>query len=288
MSIIYNGRDIGALYWNGSPTVGIYNGVKVWPTETGLPPYTIRLRFTEGVTPTFSKGTGVQVSASPNIWDLTYANTAWTSLLAGQSDLLEVIDANTTGVTKMGSMFDDCSALTSVSLFDTSKVTNMNYMFRKCSALTSVPLLDTSSATMMISMFQNCTTLITVPLFNTSKVTSTSNMFSDCSSLTSVPLFNTSSVTNMNSMFSNCGSLTLVQLFDTSKVTYMSYTFNNCDNVQSGALALYRQASSQATPPTDHTNTFSNCGIGTTTGLDELDQIPTDWGGLCIPVNFDD
>ena len=52
-----------------------------------LPPYTIRLKFTEGVTPTFSKGTAVQVSSSPNIWDLTYENTDWNNLLYGVGPL---------------------------------------------------------------------------------------------------------------------------------------------------------------------------------------------------------
>ena len=145
-----------------------------------LPPYTIRLKFTEGVTPTFSKGTAVQVSSSPNIWDLTYENTDWNNLLYGQTDLLEVIGANTTGVTDMNGLFHGCR------------------------------------------------------------------------SLTSIPLFNTSNVTAMNVMF------------------------YNCYNVQSGALALYRQASSQATIP-EHSMTFRDCGIDTTTGRAELAQIPSDW-----------
>ena len=57
----------------------------------------------------------------------------------------------------------------------------------------------------------------------------------------------------------------------------MYYTFYNCYSVQSGALALYQQASTQATPPTDHRNTFTDCGINTQTGSAELAQIPNDW-----------
>ena len=172
-----------------------------------LPPYTIRLKFKDGVTPTFSKGTAVQVSTSPNIWDLTYENSAWTSLLEGQTKLLEVIDGNTTNVTRMGSMFDSCASLTTVPLFDTSNVTDMSYMFW------------------------------------------------DCSSLTSIPLFDTSNVTNMNNMF------------------------YDCTNVQTGALALYQQASTQANPSSNHIDTFRNCGSNTQTGAAELAQIPTSWGG---------
>ena len=70
-----------------------------------LPPYTIRLKYEEGTTPTFSKGTAVQVSQTPNIWDLTYNNTDWTQLLYqhasvhSKASLIEVLGANTTNVT---------------------------------------------------------------------------------------------------------------------------------------------------------------------------------------------
>ena len=173
----------------------------------GLPPFTIRCKFTEGFTPTFNYGTKTQVSSSPNIWDLTYENTDWELLFSNQSDLIEVIGANTTGVTNMQVMFQDCWSLTTVSLFDTSNVTNMFGMFSSCNTLTSVPL------------------------------------------------------------------------FDTSNVRNMSYMFTNCYEVQSGALALYQQASSQYVPPSSHTRTFTNCGTYTTTGAAELAQIPSDWGG---------
>lgn len=88
---------------------------------------------------------------------------------------------------------------------------------------------------------------------------------------------NTTGVTNMMQMFSNCDRLTNIPLFNTSSVTDMSYMFVNCYSVQSGALALYQQASTQATPPSNHTQTFSYCGAYTTTGAAELAQIPSDW-----------
>ena len=198
-------------------------------TEPPLPPYTLRLKFTEGVTPTFSNGTGVQVSYSPNIWDLTYENSNWSSLLEYQSNLLEVIDANA------------------------SNVESMIYLFNNCTSLTSVPLFDTHNVTYMLGMFYLC------------------------NSLTSVPLYDTSKVTNMDYMFTGCTSLTSIPLFDTSKVTDMDFMFADCSNVETGALALYQQASSQANPPSNHTQTFYNCGSNTTTGVAELAQIPSDW-----------
>ena len=90
---------------------------------------------------------------------------------------------------------------------------------------------------------------------------------------------NTTGITNMYYMFDGCSSLITVPLFDTSSVTDTSYMFYNCFNVESGALALYQQASTQATPPTNHTNTFYYCGSDTTSGAAELAQIPSSWGG---------
>ena len=138
---------------------------------------------------------------------------------------------------------------------------------------------NTSSVTSMNYLFCNATSLIKVELFDTSNVTSMEQMFYYCSALTNVPLFDTANVTNMHSMFSNCSSLSLVPLLNTSKVTNFRTVFWNCRNVEGGALALYQQASSQATPPSDHHDSFLSCGRNTTTGAAELAQIPSDWGG---------
>ena len=236
MSFKLGNTNISELYV-GSTKIGsaylgstkVYEGTAPGPTPIILPDYTIRLKFTEGVTPSWYEGTAVQVSSSPNIWDLTYNNSNWDVLLQNQSNLLEILGANTSNVTSMRNIFNYCSSLTDVSLFDTSNVTSML------------------------------------------------RMFASCSSLTSVPLFNTSNVTDMSRMFYQCTSLTSIPLFNTSKVTTMSYMFNNCRNVESGALALYQQASSQTNPPSSHLSTFTNCGKNTTTGAVELAQIPRDW-----------
>ena len=224
------------------------------PPPPVLPDYTIRLKFTEGVTPTFAKGTAVQVSSSPNVWDLTYSAINWSYIVRDQADLIEVVGANTTSVTKMEFLFVNCTSLASVQLFDTSNVTAMNNMFQGCSSLT------------------------TIPQFNTSKTTNMNSMFAG-SKITTVPLLDTSSVTNMGNMFNGCTSLTSIPLFDTSKVATMANTFSNCTNVQSGALALYQQASTQASVPYHSSGTFYNCGANTVTGAAELAQIPSSWGG---------
>lgn len=112
---------------------------------------------------------------------------------------------------------------------------------------------------------------------NTTEITYMQEMFYRCESLISVALFDTSNVTDMQSMFFRCSSLTSIPLFNTSNVTNMLSMFHSCSNVQSGALALYQQASSQINPPSNHSNTFTNCGSNTVTGAAELAQIPSTW-----------
>ena len=176
---------------------------------------------------------------------------------------------DTSQVTNMGSMFRDCSSLTSldvskfkisrvtnislmfascnnvtsldVSKFDTSKVTNMGGMFEWCTSLTSLDVskFDTSQVTGMNAMFNGCRVLtsLDVSKFDTRKVTNMSYMFYNCRVLTSLDVskFDTSQVTNMSAMFYDCSGLTSLDVsnFDTSKVTDMSYMFQYCNRLTS-------------------------------------------------------
>jgi surface protein len=67
---------------------------------------------------------------------------------------------NTSAVTSMSNMFNNCVALTTLDLgnFDTSAVTSMSNMFYNCVALTTLDLgnFDTSAVTSMSGMFHNC------------------------------------------------------------------------------------------------------------------------------------
>ena len=83
-------------------------------------------------------------------------------------------------------MFDDCTNLTTVPLFDTSKVTNMNRMFSYCTNLTTVPAFDTSNMTGMYYMFEGCYNLTSLPLFDCGKFTSISDIFSSNDKLTTL------------------------------------------------------------------------------------------------------
>lgn len=241
-----------------------------------LPQNTIRCKFTSGYTPTMGTSQTL-VDAGENVWDIGFSSAA--SLFRNNTYLLKVIGANTSSVVTMSDIFYGCTSLTSVALFDTSNVTNMFNAFRNCTSLTSVALFDTSNVTNMGSMFNGCTSLASVPLFDTSKVKDIGGMFRGCTSLTSVPLFDTSEATQMYDMFRDCTSLKSVPLFNTSKTRDVYEMFYGCVAVTGGALALYQQLSTQTTPPTNHTDTFKNCGSNTTTGAAELAQIPASWGG---------
>ena len=223
-----------------------------------LPPNTVRVRTNDGNPPIkdedkASYESATLVSGTTDTYDVYKSGSALWALLWGSTNVVEVIAANTTGIVSMAYMFKDCSSLTTIPLFDTSKVKYLS------------------------SMFYGCRSLVSVPLFDTSNVTDMDYMFTFCESLKDIPLFDTSKVTNMEASFLSCSNITAVPLLNTSNVTFMKRAFAGCNKVQSGALALYKQASTQATPPSEHDYAFRTCGQDTTTGAAELAQIPDDW-----------
>lgn len=282
------------------------------PNPLNLPPYTMRFQFgseamPSAYNPTTSGQTWktgavwTQVSSIPNVWDYTRVDTSWYNEFYQKFSYpyvnrdTFVLGGNTTGITNMHSTFRDCDELRAVKLFDTSTVTTMNHMFSETAWLgysmidspvynmidgvrMALPLFDTSNVTDMGEMFIYSSNIKHVPRWNTSSVTNMSEMFAH-SPIYTVPLFDTSSVTSMYAMFRECQSLSAIPLFDTSSVVDMRETFNGCINVASGALAIYNQASSQTTPPSGYSLCFYNCGSNTTTGAQELAQIPSSWGG---------
>ena len=145
---------------------------------------------------------------------------------------------NTSRVTSMSCMFDNCESLTNLDMsnFITSNVTSMSYMFRGCAQLTSLDLssFNTANVTNMSNMFRDCTSLksLDVSGFNTANVTNMESMFYNCSAMTNLDLssFNTTNVTDMSAMFNNCKALTSLDLssFVTSKVTNLSLMFSAC------------------------------------------------------------
>lgn len=102
--------------------------------------------------------------------------------------------------------------------FDTSQVTNMSFMFNNCSSLQEVDIrnFDTSQVTDMNAMFQCCESLqeLDVSNFDTSQVTGMNFMFYGCSNLQELDVrnFDTSKITTMSHMFYGCKSLTWVDV----------------------------------------------------------------------------
>lgn len=168
--------------------------------------------------------------------------------ISGVLDKIIFNNFNTSKVTDMSWMFNNCELLTSidVSNFNTSKVTDMSNMLQSCESLTNIKGLenfDTSQVTNMNQMFMTCNKLTSIDVsnFDTSKVTNMRYMFAGCSSLPSlnVSRFNTSNVTNMSDMFAGCSSLTSIDVsnFDTSQVIYIGNMFKNCPKLN-GSITI--------------------------------------------------
>ena len=105
-----------------------------------------------------------------------------------------------------------------ISNIDTSNVTDMRSIFNNCVYLTSLDLsnFDTSNVMNMSEMFSNCSNLTSLDLSNfyTSNVMNMRLIFNGCSNLTSLDLsnFDTSNVTDMSSMFQSCSKLTYLDI----------------------------------------------------------------------------
>lgn len=83
--------------------------------------------------------------------------------------VLDLSSFNTSKVTDMGAMFENCPFLETIYFgdgWDTSNVENMSYMFNQCSALIELDLSkwDTTNTTNMTSMFRKCNSLQKVTL----------------------------------------------------------------------------------------------------------------------------
>ena len=128
---------------------------------------------------------------------------------------LDLSGWNTSNITKMGDMFNNCFKLTEIIFGDnwtTSQVTSMGSMFYKCSSLTD---LDLSS-------------------WNTSKVTNISYMFGNCSNLEKLNLagWDTSQISSKTSAFYNCTNLKTLTLGEKSlnNNIFNSSSFPNYSN----------------------------------------------------------
>ena len=192
---------------------------------------------------------------NPSFASVRPTNTSrWFKDLVNLSSITGIVYLNTSAVTNMSYMFEDCLSLTSLDLsgFNTANVTNMSRMFYGCEALTSLSLsnFNTAKVTDMSSMFYGCEALTSLDLsnFNTAKVTDMSRMFYGCKALTSLNLssFNTAKVYNMMFMFNDCSNLRTIYVNDdwsTDGIPYNSnlgsYMFTNCTSLVGGMGTTY-------------------------------------------------
>lgn len=262
MPIKIGSTTIGSVYF-GSTKMQVWQGIT--PVKVGMPaiaPKTMRINFYDDFDPTTEEGMSGQeywTHVAGHVYDFHYDSTDWYSRYAGQyrsvfdlckkgassypitAHQLDVLDADLTGVTSAPCLFQGARMVHRYKLRNTSSLTNAWRMF----------------------YYQGggMEYLEEISLFDTSAVTDFSEMFQGAS----LRWPSTKSVS--------------IPLFDTSSAVDVSNMFNNFNRVSSGALALYQQMSTQATPPTTYTNCFYNCGRNTVTGKAELAQIPTSWGG---------
>lgn len=180
-------------------------------------------------------------------------------------------------------MFNNCLALTDVCALDFPNVTFSPQLFAGCKYI-NLAGLSVPNTTSLQSAFKggnNQDTYFTTigPIVTTSALTNVQQMFYRAAGLTETPYFETSGVVNMRSFFFKASSIKTISLYHTDSASDVSTMFSGCTAVESGALALYNQMSTQASVPSAHSSTFSNCGADTTSGQAELAQIPTSWGG---------
>jgi surface protein len=208
-----------------------------------------------------------------------------------QFDLL-----NSGGCTSMFAMFNSCTSMQSVPLFDTSNVENMTNMFLLCRSLQTVPLFDTSNVENMTNMFNGCQSLQSVPLFDTSNVQIFNQMFISCQSLQSVPLFDTSSATSFNAMFNGCQSLQEIPALDTLSVTNMvnfavgcnsldrtdiicpvSVTFSNCQLSQAELVNIFNNLVDRSATTAANINISGNWGASALTTAERDIALDKNW-----------
>ena len=159
---------------------------------------------------------------------------------------LDLSTFDVSNVTDMSGMFSGCKSLTTLNLssFNTKNVTNMYIMFQHCDSIQEVDLssFDIQNVTTMASMFERCEKLKSVDFsgdgFISTKLNTINGMFLLCSSLESVTFgsgFTAENIENMYNLFYGCSNLKTLDLsnLNTSKVTTMASMFYDCKELES-------------------------------------------------------
>lgn len=189
----------------------------------------------------------------------------WFSGFRGLTTITHLEYLNTSQVTNMQCMFQNCESLEALDLstFNTENVTNMYGMFQSCTSLKSLNLssFNTSKVKQMRYMFKNCESLTALDLscFNTENVKDYEYMFHSCKSLTALDLssFNSKEILNTSLMFTGCIALKTIDIssFDTSKTTDMPSMFSECSALET----IYASSAFTTDNVTNDFSMFSNC-----------------------------
>lgn len=202
----------------------------------------------------------------PSFKDARLMDCSWLfSGFMGLTTITHLEYLNTSQVTNMQGMFQDCESLEALDLstFNTENVTNMYAMFNSCKSLKSLNLssFNTSKVTLMGFMFSDCESLTALNLssFNTENISDYEHMFYRCKSLTALDLssFNSKEILNTSCMFTGCIALKALDLssFDTSKTTNMPSMFSECSALET----IYASSAFTTDNVTNDFYMFSNC-----------------------------
>lgn len=169
----------------------------------------------------------------------------WFSGCTNLTSIEGIENLNTSNVTYMNEMFDQCSNLETLDLshFNTEKVENMSNMFNGCTKLhdLNISSFNTENVTNMYGMFYGCSSLDTLDLshFITENVLYTGlyYMFNGCSSLSSLDVSNFTTDKpgmQLDGLFQGCSSLQTLDLssFDTGGASSVTDMFDGCSALQ--------------------------------------------------------
>ncbi len=218
----YNEADANGNY---DITIGSNNKIYANPSSTsGL--------FSNLTNVTSIDLSNMDTSGMTNMANMFSDNTSLTNITFGDN-------FNTSNVTSMYAMFNNCNFLKKIDLsnFNTSNVTSMQYMFKNCSSLTSLDLsnFDISNVRTMSTMFRGCANLIIIDLssFNGNNLISMSYMFTGCSNLQNVDLSNLkpNNPIEIVRMFAGCESITSINLKG-FKLSSLAGAFAGCSNLE--------------------------------------------------------
>ena len=150
------------------------------------------------------------------VTDISMMFNKYISLISISDDMA---NWDTSNVTKMYAIFQDCESLTSIgdiSKWNISKVDSLRTIFYRCKSITSLPdisKMEYFNYEGFMWIVHGCEKLTSVPDisgWDTSKVTDIYSLFNSCKSLTKIPdisNWNTSEIKDMKYIFMDCESL---------------------------------------------------------------------------------